>query len=121
MMHALAAQRRQAILEIVDQREYATILEIQAATGSSASTVHRDLAHLAESGEVRRIRGGVTRARAAGSRDDLDDLRRQLTEAARRLHPGQLPAARLLLQALTACERHERRTSSASLRRSTGT
>ena len=78
--------------------------------------------HSAESGEVRRIRGGVTRARAAGSRDDLDDLRRQLTEAARRLHPGQLPAARrLLLQALTACERHERRTSSASLRRSTGT
>ncbi|WP_238005980.1 DeoR family transcriptional regulator [Dactylosporangium sp. AC04546] len=107
MIHEFAAQRRQAILELVAQREYATIAEVKAVTGASASTVHRDLAHLAKAGVVQRIRGGVTRA--AKPAEAVAELRHRLVSLPRVLDLGDLTAVhRLLTQALLACERLRR-------------
>ncbi|WP_238005973.1 DeoR family transcriptional regulator [Dactylosporangium sp. AC04546] len=104
MIHELAAQRRQAILNLVAQREYATISEVKAVTGASASTVHRDLAHLAKAGVVQRIRGGVTRA--AKPPEAAAELRNRLVSLPRVLDRGDLVTVhRLLTQALIVCER----------------
>jgi DeoR/GlpR family transcriptional regulator of sugar metabolism len=103
----LAAQRHRAILDLVAEREYATITEIQAATGASPSTVHRDLAHLADRGAVARIRGGVTRPPSPSA--EVADLRRRLARLPDVLETGDLATVeRLLAQALHTCERLRR-------------
>jgi DeoR/GlpR family transcriptional regulator of sugar metabolism len=103
----LAAQRHRAILDLVAEREYATITEIRAATGASASTVHRDLAHLADRGALSRIRGGVTRPATPSA--EVADLHRRLTRLPQVLQTGDLATVHLLLtQALQTCERLRR-------------
>ncbi|HTJ31883.1 MAG TPA: DeoR family transcriptional regulator [Dactylosporangium sp.] len=108
MIQELAAQRRRAILDLVATRQYATIGELRDATGASASTVHRDLAHLAHAGVVQRVRGGVTRAAAPS--DEVAELRHRLARLPRVLEAGDLATVeRLLTQALHTCERLRRR------------
>ncbi|MFI5909869.1 DeoR family transcriptional regulator [Dactylosporangium sp. NPDC051541] len=103
----LSTQRHQAILDLVAEREYATIGEIQAATGASASTVHRDLAHLAGRGALARIRGGVTRA--ADPAQEVTELHRRLARLPQVLQTGDLATVhRMLTQALHTCERLQR-------------
>jgi DeoR/GlpR family transcriptional regulator of sugar metabolism len=107
MIQDPAAQRRQAIVDLVARRQYATIGELRDATGASASTVHRDLAHLAHAGAVQRIRGGV--ARATTPPDDVAELHHRLARLPRVLESGDLPTLqRLLTQALHTCERLQR-------------
>jgi predicted transcriptional regulator len=104
---ALAAERRQAILDIVAQRQYVTLAELREATGASASTVHRDLANLARTGAVQRIRGGVTRAAEPSA--EVVELHHRLARLPRVLETGDLATVhRLLTQALQTLERLRR-------------
>ena len=62
-MTSLPALRRRRILELLAERDYLTVGEARAATGVSTSTTHRDLAALAATGALTRIRGGAASAR----------------------------------------------------------
>ncbi len=55
----LAAQRLDSILQTVQEKGYATIDELVALTGTSESTVRRDLKDLVTTGQVRFTRGGA--------------------------------------------------------------
>ena len=108
MIQLLPAQRRQVILDLVGSREYATIAEIQAVTGASASTIHRDLARLSDAGAVLRLHGGARRA--AAPPDPVLGLRRRLDHLPRALDRGDLATVRrLLTEALLACDQLTRK------------
>jgi DeoR/GlpR family transcriptional regulator of sugar metabolism len=98
-----AEQRRQTIVDLVTERQYVSIGEVQAATGVSLTTVHRDLEHLATTGHVVRIRGGATVLVPLA--EEIHQLYQQLTRAGWRLQAGQLePARQILAGAMSTCE-----------------
>lgn len=90
-------QRRAELLAMVRHRGTATVAEIAAALGVSASTVNRDLAVLAEEGAIRRSYGGATTAERTTFeplfRDRLRHKRQEKVrigqKAATLLEPGQ--------------------------------
>ncbi|GAA2345186.1 DeoR family transcriptional regulator [Dactylosporangium salmoneum] len=97
----LPAVRRRAILDLLAEQEFVTIEEVQAATGTSNSTVHRDLEALAAAGALSRIRGGA-RKRSP----DNAELRSALDQLLRTLDSGDLHAVeRTMRWALSLCER----------------
>jgi DeoR/GlpR family transcriptional regulator of sugar metabolism len=55
----LAEERRNRLLELVRGRRFATLPELAARLGVSASTIRRDMDQLEEHGSAKRIHGGV--------------------------------------------------------------
>ena len=55
----LAEQRRNRLLELVQSRRFASLLELVEHLGVSESTIRRDLEQLEEQGSAQRIHGGV--------------------------------------------------------------
>ncbi|MFB9184992.1 DeoR family transcriptional regulator [Dactylosporangium sucinum] len=103
----LPAVRHRRILELLAQREYVTVTEVSDATGASLATTQRDLARLATSGALTRIRGGATRS--PGQRGDARLLATCLARVRHALDRHDLGAAEHALhQALEACERLRR-------------
>ncbi|MGI5238480.1 DeoR family transcriptional regulator [Dactylosporangium sp. CA-139066] len=103
----LPALRHQRIIELLAQREYVTLTEVRDATGASLATTRRDLARLATSGAITRIRGGATRPPAPRGETRLlvASVARVRTALARSDLNG---VERALYQALDACERLRR-------------
>ncbi|MFM7130841.1 MAG: DeoR family transcriptional regulator, partial [bacterium] len=52
-------QRRQQLLELINERGFATLAELVSALGVSDSTIRRDLEALDQSGLARRTHGGA--------------------------------------------------------------
>jgi DeoR/GlpR family transcriptional regulator of sugar metabolism len=63
----LLEERRQKLLDIVNQRGYVPLPELVAQIGVSESTVRRDLEHLHEAGLVRRTHGGAIAVNGAAA------------------------------------------------------
>ncbi|MET7399576.1 DeoR family transcriptional regulator [Dactylosporangium sp. NPDC005572] len=103
----LPAVRHRRILELLAQREYVTVTEVSDATGASLATTQRDLARLAGSGALTRIRGGATRPQP--TRGDARLVAACLVRVRSALDRHDLTAAEQALhQALQACERMRR-------------
>lgn len=101
----LAVDRRLEILRLLARQEYVTIAEVRGVTGSSPSTVHRDLEALARAGALVRIRGGATRA-GPNANGQATHLAEQLHRLRRVLDSGNLALIEAALrQALLACDR----------------
>jgi DeoR family ulaG and ulaABCDEF operon transcriptional repressor len=64
----LVRERAQIILRLAKERGVVAVHELAAATGASNATIRRDLAELAESGQLRRVHGGVEAADPAQPR-----------------------------------------------------
>jgi DeoR/GlpR family transcriptional regulator of sugar metabolism len=101
------AQRHSQILEILDQRGWLSVAEIARDFGVSPVTARHDLAVLADSGLVRRTRGGARANQNAPAEPDFE-LRRRHRAAEKRAIA--VAAARLLgdaqiiaLDASTTC------------------
>ncbi len=58
--------RRHRLVEIVRQREKASVEELARALGASKETIRRDLAQLARLGKVQKVHGGATIPRLTG-------------------------------------------------------
>ncbi|MER7276169.1 DeoR family transcriptional regulator [Dactylosporangium sp. NPDC000244] len=96
----LPAVRRRAILDLLAEQEFVTIEQVQAATGTSSSTVQRDLGALAAAGALSRIRGGARRRSP-----DIAALRSALNQLRRTLDSGDLHTVeRTMRWALSLCE-----------------
>ncbi|GAA4249038.1 DeoR family transcriptional regulator [Dactylosporangium darangshiense] len=103
----LPALRHQRIIELLAQREYVTITEVQAATGASPATARRDLERLATRGALTRIRGGATRP--PGPRGEARVLAACVARVRVALDRHDLNAVEnALYQALDACSRLRR-------------
>lgn len=55
----LVDQRRDEILQLIEQRGFVSLHDLVEKLGASESTVRRDLEHLDEIGQIRRTRGGA--------------------------------------------------------------
>ncbi|GAA2334007.1 DeoR family transcriptional regulator [Dactylosporangium salmoneum] len=100
----LPAVRQQRIIELLARREFVTLTEVQAETGASMATTHRDLARLATKGALARVRGGATRP--AGPPAEARLLAAYLVRVRNALERHDLGAVENgLHQALSACER----------------
>lgn len=55
----LVDQRREEILQLIEQQGFVSMHELMERLGASESTVRRDLEYLDESGQIRRTRGGA--------------------------------------------------------------
>ncbi|MFI5916839.1 DeoR family transcriptional regulator [Dactylosporangium sp. NPDC051541] len=88
----LAAERQQKIASLLQQQEFATHAEMLAMTGSSLSTLRRDLRALERTGAVRKIRGGAARAEGSG-RDHRGELEHLLVKALGLVRAGDVGAA----------------------------
>ncbi|MFF5228829.1 DeoR family transcriptional regulator [Dactylosporangium sp. NPDC000521] len=103
----LPAVRHQRIIELLAQSEYVTIADVRNATGASLATTQRDLARLATTGALARIRGGATRPQAP--RGEARLLAACLTRVRHALDRHDLTTAEHALhQALDACARLRR-------------
>jgi len=73
----LPAERQQRILEVLQQRRAASIVELADILETSASTINRDLSVLAAEGWLRRVRGGasITTGLSADPPSKLERLR----------------------------------------------
>ncbi|WP_271190241.1 DeoR family transcriptional regulator [Dactylosporangium matsuzakiense] len=88
----LAAERQLKIASMLQEQEFATHVELLALTGSSLSTLRRDLRALERTGAVRRIRGGA--ARPEGNvRDHRSELEHLLVKALGLVRAGDVGAA----------------------------
>lgn len=103
--------RHQRIIELLAEREFVTITDIREATGASLATTQRDLAALARSGALTRLHGGATRPPPPrGETRLLAACLARGRHALDRHDIGGLEHA--LHQALAACDRLRRATSS---------
>ncbi len=68
-----AVDRRKLALEKVRAREFVPVADLAAELGVSVVTARGDVAHLAEAGLVRRVRGGAIIARAEQSEPPFED------------------------------------------------
>ncbi|MGI5184859.1 DeoR family transcriptional regulator [Dactylosporangium sp. CA-152071] len=103
----LPAVRHQRIIELLAQTEYVTIADVRNATGASLATTQRDLARLAMTGALARVRGGATRPQPPGGEARL--LAACLTRVRHALDRHDLTTAENALhQALDACARLRR-------------
>lgn len=72
-----AAERRQLILDRLQEQESVSVSELAEEFGVTGMSLRRDLQILAERGQITRVRGGATRARSVGaSRVYLESQRR---------------------------------------------
>jgi DeoR/GlpR family transcriptional regulator of sugar metabolism len=104
----LAAVRHQRIIQLLAEREYVTIADVRGATGASLATAQRDLARLATTGALARVRGGATRVPVA-RRGEARLLAACLTRVRTALERQDLGTVEhALQQALDACARLRR-------------
>jgi DeoR/GlpR family transcriptional regulator of sugar metabolism len=91
-----ARDRRQAVLEMLLDRESVTVKELTERFGVSTMTVHRDLDALEHRGVLRKVRGGATAQPTGLYESSLTFRRHEMVEekaliaavAARRVEPG---------------------------------
>ncbi|MET7423485.1 DeoR family transcriptional regulator [Dactylosporangium sp. NPDC005555] len=103
----LPAVRYQRIIELLARCEYVTITDVRNATGASPATTQRDLARLATTGALARVRGGATRAPAP--RGEARLLAACLTRIRHALDRHDIDTVEdALHQALDACARLRR-------------
>ena len=62
-------ERWQMILKLVRERGVIEVRDLVASTGASSATIRRDLSKLEETGELRRVHGGVEAVNALGPKD----------------------------------------------------
>jgi len=85
----LLDQRRQNVLQLIEQEGFASLRQLAEQIGASESTVRRDLEYLEEIGQIRRTRGG-----AAYSGESLSPLDERSTRAlAEKQRVGRLAAS----------------------------
>lgn len=85
----LLDQRRQNVLQLIEQEGFASLKQLAEQIGASESTVRRDLEYLEEIGQIRRTRGG-----AAYSGESLSPLDERSTRAlAEKQRVGRLAAS----------------------------
>ena len=65
-MHA--AEREQAILNLLEQRGFIAFRELEKHVDASPATLRRDLERMSAEGRLTRVRGGVKRSRPRWSR-----------------------------------------------------
>ena len=65
-MSMILDQRRDEILQVIEQQGFVSLQELVTRLGASESTVRRDLEHLDGIGQIRRTRGGAGRSPRAG-------------------------------------------------------
>ena len=72
----LTQERYKAILEILEERDAATVSELAALVGTSESSIRRDLAVLDREGRLRKVYGGATAIiRTEGALEDEVNVR----------------------------------------------
>ncbi len=72
----LTQERYRAILEILEERDAATVTELAALVGTSESSIRRDLTVLDRDGKLRKVYGGATAiARTEGAIEDEVNVR----------------------------------------------
>lgn len=72
-----AEERTAHLLELLSRQQFASIDDMQRATGVSAPTIRRDLVQLEKRGLVRRVRGGASLTTSSSTLDEAFDLRRK--------------------------------------------
>jgi DeoR/GlpR family transcriptional regulator of sugar metabolism len=72
-----ADERRALLLELLARQQFASLDEMQLATGASLPTLRRDLSTLEREGLLKRVRGGAAPAAVASTLDEAFDLRRR--------------------------------------------
>lgn len=88
----LAAVRQVRITALVGRQRFATHAELLAVTGTSLSTLRRDLRSLERAGMVRRIRGGAALPQGVRS-DHGSQIERLLVQALALVRVGDIRAA----------------------------
>ncbi len=72
----LSQERYKAILEIIEERNVATVTELAALVGTSESSIRRDLTALDREGKLRKVYGGATAInRTEGALEDEVNVR----------------------------------------------
>jgi DeoR/GlpR family transcriptional regulator of sugar metabolism len=89
----LAETRRRHLLDLINQRGFATVEELYRATGASKSTVRRDLESLDQAGAIQRTHGGAICSVEARALPALDE--RATTALAEKQAIGRATAALL--------------------------
>jgi DeoR/GlpR family transcriptional regulator of sugar metabolism len=90
----LDTERRQQIIELVEQRKSITVGELVAQFGVSAATIRRDLKLLSERGMLERAHGGAARrVRVATEMPEPPLLHRATLQAAEKRRIGEAAAA----------------------------
>ncbi len=90
----LDTERRQQIVELVEQRNSLTVAELSAHFGVSAATIRRDLSQLSERGMIERAHGGAARRiRSATNLPELPLLNRASLQAEEKRRIGAAAAA----------------------------
>ncbi|MCA0992368.1 DeoR/GlpR family DNA-binding transcription regulator [Pseudalkalibacillus hwajinpoensis] len=69
----LNAERHFIILQVLKEKETATVHELSEATGASVSTIRRDLVQLEEENQLKRIHGGASLFRSKGTEPSLGE------------------------------------------------
>lgn len=72
-----AEERYAHLLELLSRQPFASLDDMQRATGASAPTIRRDLALLEKRGLVNRVRGGASLASSSSTLDEAFELRRR--------------------------------------------
>jgi DeoR family transcriptional regulator of aga operon/DeoR family fructose operon transcriptional repressor len=72
-----AEERTAHLLDLLSRQQFASVDDMQRATGASAPTIRRDLAVLEKRGLVRRVRGGASLTTSSSTLDEAFDLRRK--------------------------------------------
>jgi DeoR/GlpR family transcriptional regulator of sugar metabolism len=72
-----AEERTAHLLDLLSRQQFASIDDMQRATGASAPTIRRDLAALEKRGLVRRVRGGASLTTSSSTLDEAFELRRK--------------------------------------------
>jgi len=87
----LAAERRKAILELVQERGAVDVPELSLHFHTSQSTIRRDLERLASNGEVRRTHGGAVAVDPGAAHiQQIDQVSQRIGQAAAKLiRPGE--------------------------------
>ena len=55
----LEKQRQQLILDILDEKQFASVRSLSPQLGASEATIRRDITKMAANGQLKKIRGGA--------------------------------------------------------------
>ena len=70
-------ERHALLLELLSRQQFASLDEMQRATGASPPTIRRDLTLLERQGLLKRVRGGASPVAVSSTLDEAFDLRRR--------------------------------------------
>ena len=72
-----AEERHALLLDLLSRQQFASLDDMQRATGASSPTIRRDLSLLERQGLLKRVRGGASPAAVSSTLDEAFDLRRR--------------------------------------------